>query len=1312
LEGGAKLAETDPAAARPQPRRELPEAGWWRASILTDEDGRATVEIPMPEKTTRWRLTARGCTVQTLVGESTAEVLTRRDFFVSLKTPSRLQEGDTVRVLARLHNLTDREGPADLKLTVLGGDALEDTIAERSSRVELTGQGTAEALFDSVEVPPAAALKIRVRATSGKLSDALETVLPVRPWGLEFADHAGGVAEGDATAILELPADRAYGSRWLTVSVGPDLKRSVIRMALRDFPRPIPVEPLRCTVLPPVREGFSGSDLLGAVSALEYARKVEAPRPDVRRLADRARSLVSALVVSQRNDGGWSWRRTQNHTDWAVTAMSYWGLSRGRQAGIEVRAETLAKARNYLQNQFTRVSTNDTDARAVILHALSTGGAADFAHANRLHRERNRLSAPTLAYTALTFANLERNEFAGEILDVLAKKAVTEHAGGTMLRHWKGSGSYGWLNDPLETTAVAVLALMRARPASPRIEEAISYIMDRHGSYGFLPAKAHGPAVAAVARYHAAGKFAGTDYRLAVMVNGKELRTISSRGSAEMVHLPVPRQMVREGRNTVEFRMDGRGEYAYSASLRGFSKDVSDPKSWNRPYVRSRRYLHAPLTYRGKSIGVSSSSPVKNIEIGQRVRVHVDIYDYVSHKNYFVVEEPMPAGLMFVRGSLRGNFDHHEVRAGKLVMYFRPRHSVSDFHYELVGYSTGNYRVLPTLIRDALHPGRMRVGSAAGLRVLAPGEKSDDPYKMNRSEQFALGQRYFNDGLYDEALSHLRGLFDYNLKHRNGYQEREVARMLLWIYTSEGYYDAGQIVQSFEVLRERYPQLEIPFARILVAGRAYRDIGELERAYLIFRATIDASFINDSNVSAVLEDQGQFFGSIDYQRDLWWEYPDTSQVSSAYFALAQALYEKAPMAHELADRRQPAGGAPEDEDNQPAPMDRIDMLAESKDLLLQFLTLYPESSLADDAAFSIANVSLDLKQYEQVVQLGDAYAERYPDSELAGGFRYMSALGHFWLKNYDRAVEAAKAVADSESKDRFFARYILGQIHHALGQPERAIEWYGKIKDRYPDAGQAIEYFQRKRISIEEVSIVRPGQEVALEIDYRNIREAACQIYRVDLMKLYLREKNLADITRINLAGIEPLLERTIELGDGKDYSDREKTVALDVEEEGAYLVICRGDNLFTSGMILVTPLKIEVQEDAVAGRVRANVINAVSGAYVPEVHVKAIGSAQEKFRSGETDLRGVFAADEIRGKATVIARQGESRYAFYRGETWLGPRPEETRRPAPQHEQPSQLDYQSNLRAQQRAIQRKNVEQFDQMRRQRSKGVEVQKAY
>jgi hypothetical protein len=215
-------------------------------------------------------------------------------------------------------------------------------------------------------------------------------------------------------------------------------------------------------------------------------------------------------------------------------------------------------------------------------------------------------------------------------------------------------------------------------------------------------------------------------------------------------------------------------------------------------------------------------------------------------------------------------------------------------------------------------------------------------------------------------------------------------------------------------------------------------------------------------------------------------------------------------------------------------------------------------------------------------------------------------------------------------------------------------------------------------------------------------------------MKLYLQQKNLSAITSVQLAGIRPESEQTIALGDGKDYVEKERAIPLALKDEAAYLVICRGDDLFTSGMVLITPLKIEVQEDSSSGRVRANVLDTVNGGYRPEVHVKAIGSADTEFRSGETDLRGLFIADNIHGKATVIAREGESRYAFFRGDTWLGAPPNApAASPKPPVPQGQQLDYQNNLDIQNNKIQEDNNGRFNQQRRQApNKGVQMKQAF
>ncbi len=83
------------------------------------------------------------------------------------------------------------------------------------------------------------------------------------------------------------------------------------------------------------------------------------------------------------------------------------------------------------------------------------------------------------------------------------------------------------------------------------------------------------------------------------------------------------------------------------------------------------------------------------------------------------------------------------------------------------------------------------------------------------------------------------------------------------------------------------------------------------------------------------------------------------------------------------------------------------------------------------------------------------------------------------------------------------------------------------------------------------MTTVEPGKPAAVELSFRNVAQCETKVYRIDLMKFSLLRRDLSGITNINLAGIRPLHEATIELGDGKDYRDRQHELTLPLKEEG-----------------------------------------------------------------------------------------------------------------------------------------------------------------
>jgi hypothetical protein len=150
-------------------------------------------------------------------------------------------------------------------------------------------------------------------------------------------------------------------------------------------------------------------------------------------------------------------------------------------------------------------------------------------------------------------------------------------------------------------------------------------------------------------------------------------------------------------------------------------------------------------------------------------------------------------------------------------------------------------------------------------------------------------------------------------------------------------------------------------------------------------------------------------------------------------------------------------------------------------------------------------------------------------------------------------------------------------------------------------------------------------------------------------MTLALREKDLSRVTEVKLSGISPTVSTTVELGQtgpGGGALPAVHEVELPLEEVGAYLVLVRGGDVHTSGLVLINQMQLVVGDDG--SRVRVQAVDPVEDSLISEVEVRVIGS--NGVSSGSTDRRGIFASTGRAFSSTVIARRGSGDYAFHRG--------------------------------------------------------------
>ena len=989
----------------------------------------------------------------------------------------------------------------------------------------------------------------------------------------------------------------------------------------------------------------------------------QAGGPEALALDARVRGALSLLISSQNDDGGWSWTGGAGASHRLTSARALWAVSQAKDAGYAVPQDALDRAIALLHGQIAASAETDYEARAVMLHALSTVGQGDFALANRLYRARPALSNAALAHLALAFIEMDRAPNAQDLLALLGQRDLDA----VPVERLAAGGSLPWSQSAVEVRALFALAVERTAPGTPQAQELIDWLMAHRTGHRWSPDKATGPAALAVCDWFAEKRFTNEKYTLTVFVNDRQAAVLELGEDAGPQTIDVPDELLQaEGKQRINFQIAGRGRYAFQCVLGGFVP-AEQLKSTTNAWTVRRRYEPAPLELDGQEIprgfDVLSGdfkafrNPLTQLPVGKRGRVEL----YVSRANvpagtpedrleYLVVTEPLPSGATVMENSVQGGFERFEIGPGAITFYVGNRQQIETIRYDVHGYLPGEYRAAPTVIRNAYRPEQLAVSEVKALAVLPQGQQSGDEYRLSPQELYELGRRWFDKGDLPQAGVYLGELLANWNANPDVY--RDAARMLLDVSLAAG--KPADIVRYFEIIKEKWPELEIPFTKIVLVGAAYHEMGEYERSYLIFRATVESSFLRETGVAGFLEAQGEFTRSVDVMNRLLREYPPESYLASATYALSQRVYLKAPEAAADAKLREQK-------------VNRVVLIKRAVDMLDAFMTEYPDDPAADQAAFTLANGLLDLKLHQAAIEYCDRYAERYPQSEFLDSYWFIIGYSHFALSQHEAALEMCRRVSELpridpatgreiESPNKWQAVYIQGQVHHSLGEAAEAIREYRRVEERFPDARQAIEYFARKEIALPEVTTARPGEAAEALLRFRNVAQCDVRVYRIDLMKFSLLKRNLGGITQINLAGIRPFHEATIELGDGQDYRDRTHAIPLPLEEEGAYLVVCRGDDLHASGLVLVTPLEVEVREDAASGQLRATVKDAAEDAFLPDVHVKVIGSRNSDFVSGETDLRGVFVADAIQGTSTVIAQAQGDRYAFFRGQVELGP--------------------------------------------------------
>ncbi len=612
-------------------RQNFADVADWRADVETDGDGIATFDVTLPDNLTTWRLIARAVTDETLVGETTDDLISTKAVLIRPTLPRFFTNGDRARIGAVIQN-NSRADLAEAALTVeVSGGRLQSSGDEP---IDLAAGNRAERTWTLLvdETANAVVITYTLAAKDPKLSDAVRLTLPVHRYETPETVATSGVVppEGRLEAV-RVPND-ATDSGQLTVKLEPSLAAGMV--AGLDYLTHYPYECVEQTV----------SRFLPNLFTARALQTLGIERPELATgLNDEIEVGLQRLINRQNPDGGWGWWGGMESNRF-ITGYVLWSLWHAQTAGYAVPETTIANALTFLDGVW--MAPADVDNRWVLnemafLHfVLAEMGQGDPGRMSTLYDVRERLDHYGRAFLAMALADVDpADSRITTLLDNLAGAAVITATG----VHWQEAEIDRWtMNTDLRTTAVVLDAFTRLRPQDPLLPGAVRWLMvSRQNGRWASTQETAWSLIALTDRMVASGELEA-DYAWRVSLNGEALGQgmVTPQNLDDPVTLRVAvTDLVRDEANALSFsRSTANGNLYYTAHL-GYYVDATASAPRDHGLVVSR------ATY------AANGEPVAQAAVGDVISVTVTL-QVPTHAYYVLLEVPIPAGTEPIDSSL------------------------------------------------------------------------------------------------------------------------------------------------------------------------------------------------------------------------------------------------------------------------------------------------------------------------------------------------------------------------------------------------------------------------------------------------------------------------------------------------------------------------------------------------------------------------------------------------------------------------------------------------------------------------------------
>ncbi|MBI2899115.1 MAG: hypothetical protein HYY17_02955 [Planctomycetes bacterium] len=205
-------------------REYFPETLYWNPQVVTDEKGRAEIDVKMADSITTWRLTALANSRSGALGSTTKGLRVFRSFFVDIDFPVALTQHDSVKVPVAVYNYLKTPQKVLLEVEKEDWFELED---EAVKSVDLAAEEV-KAVHFRVKVKKIGPQRLTVFAKADDSSDAVRRPVEIVPDGKMFEIVLNDRLARRIDKSFEIPKDAIEGSLKVFGKVYPGVFAQVI----------------------------------------------------------------------------------------------------------------------------------------------------------------------------------------------------------------------------------------------------------------------------------------------------------------------------------------------------------------------------------------------------------------------------------------------------------------------------------------------------------------------------------------------------------------------------------------------------------------------------------------------------------------------------------------------------------------------------------------------------------------------------------------------------------------------------------------------------------------------------------------------------------------------------------------------------------------------------------------------------------------------------------------------------------------------------------------------------------------------------